>query len=102
MLFIDFQRNSSNIFVWMLEINGNSTDVKNINLIFLVNRARASHQGPVTESREYGNPIPSQNASLHSMTILDILIIGVKCMKNDQKMIRKQFEVFPALLQLLQ
>ena len=31
------------------------------------------------------------------MTILDISIIGVKCAKNDQKMIRKQFEAFPAL-----
>ena len=33
------------------------------------------------------------------MTILDIFIIGVKCAKNNQKMIRKQFEAFPVLLQ---
>ena len=36
---------------------------------------------------------------IHSVTILDVFIIGVKCMKNDQKMIREQFEAFPALLQ---
>ena len=35
----------------------------------------------------------------HSVTILDVFIIGVKCAKNDQKMIREQFEAFPALLQ---
>ena len=35
----------------------------------------------------------------HSATSLDIFKIGVKCAKNDQKMIREQFEAFPALLQ---
>ena len=35
---------------------------------------------------------------IHSMT-LDVLTTGVKCVKNDQKMIRKKFEAFPALLQ---
>ena len=35
----------------------------------------------------------------HSATILDVFIIGVKCMKNDQKMIGEQFKAFLALLQ---
>ena len=48
---------------------------------------------------ELGVSLGKEPPPSHSATILDVFIIGVKCTKNDQKMIREQFEVFPALLQ---